>query len=214
MESKTAFKDLTGMRFGYWTVLERADDMISPGGAHQTAWKCRCDCGTEKIVLRSALLNGRSSSCGCHHREVASEVARSLFTTHGETKTRLYQIWANMKERCENPSSSNYKNYGAKGVFLCDEWHDYLTFKEWSLKNGYDDNLSIDRIDVRGGYSPFNCRWADSMTQANNKRNTHYVSVGCERHSIAEWSRILDISYDKLYKHLVTHGDRSIVDYL
>lgn len=110
--------------------------------------------------------------------------------THGETKTRLYRIWRNMKWRCNNPKCDKYERYGGRGIKLCAEWNNsYEQFRDWSLVNGYSDSLTIDRIDNDGNYEPSNCRWADYQTQENNSRNCHYLEYAGMRKSISDWAR-------------------------
>lgn len=197
------FKDLTGMKFGYWYVMCRVEDGISKTGNHFTKFKCRRDCGTVKDVLASSLRNGRSRSCGCRAREVSRKVCQDNFTTHGDSKTRLYKIYCGMKKRCYDKKSSNYANYGARGITVCQEWlGNWESFKSWSIENGYTDTLSIDRIDVNGEYSPLNCRWVTRDVQANNRRNNRVVEFGNEVHTVVEWSKILDIPYKRLHKKL------------
>lgn len=194
-------QDLTGRRFGRWTVEHRGDSLKDKRGYPITTWHCRCTCGTEKDVYANALLHGKSKSCGCDKSSV-QDWCRTNFTTHGHSRTRLYEIWASMKKRCLNPKSSNYKNYGARGISVCEEWLAYEAFEAWALNNGYDDSLSIDRINVNGGYSPDNCRWVTGVAQANNRRSsTHYEYDG-QTHTVAEWSRIYSIPYGRLYKWL------------
>ena len=121
------------------------------------------------------------------------------------SKTRLYEIWHSMKRRCLDKNLINYKNYGGRGIIVCVEWKDdFKNFYEWAIKNGYKENLSIDRIDVNGNYCPENCRWADSFTQANNKRTNVFIEYKGILHTVAEWSRILDIKRTTLEKRLKT----------
>ena len=146
------FKDLTGLRFGRLTVLERATNNKRNG----ICYLCICDCGRKKIVDVCHLRNGLTTSCGCFHKERA----RKANTTHSGSKTRLYQTWCNMKARCYRQGSTDYRRYGGRGITICDEWRDnFAAFQEWALSHGYDDNLTIDRIDVDKGYCPENCQW-------------------------------------------------------
>lgn len=197
------FKDLTGQKFGKWTALYRVADHITKSGYKFTAWRCRCDCGVEKDVTANSLLSGASTSCGCARREHCKEAARKTFTTHGESKTRLYKIWVGIKKRCYDKNSYGYPIYGSRGIGMCDEWKDnFLVFKQWACSNGYADDLTIDRISVDGDYEPSNCRWVDCVAQANNRRNNHYITYNGERKSIAMWSRELGIPARKFYKKM------------
>ena len=113
---------------------------------------------------------------------------------HGETGTRLHNIWIGMKTRCYNPNHHNYKDYGGRGIKICETWkNDYLSFANWSRKNGYSENLSIDRIDVNGDYSPENCRWVDIKTQSKNKRNNVLITANGRTLTRAEWAKETNI---------------------
>lgn len=110
---------------------------------------------------------------------------------HGYAHTRIDNIYKNMISRCYYPKNNRYKNYGARGIKVCEEWRkDRRLFYKWAYDNGYSDDLSIDRIDVNGNYSPENCRWSTVAEQNNNRTSNHYLVIGNERRSIAEWSRI------------------------
>lgn len=171
--------DLTGQRFGRLTALYPI-----PNNNYRTRWHCICDCGNTKDVLQQNLCNGHVKSCGCYHRERDKEKLSILNASlnresHDETKTRLYRIWIGIKSRCFNPAHSSYKNYGSRGITMCAEWKDsFLSFKTWSVSNGYNDSLSIDRIDVNGDYSPDNCRWVSNSIQQFNKRRTNRNTSG------------------------------------
>lgn len=161
-------RDMTGSRFGRLTVLGRA----SGGDSRKVYWLCRCDCGNETTVRGDHLRYGLTSSCGCYQ----SEYRTMSHTTHGGYHTRLYKVYRTMLARCGNPNSSEYKNYGGRGISVCEEWkNSFPTFREWALAHGYDENAArgdctIDRIDVDGNYEPNNCRWVSSLVQAQNKR--------------------------------------------
>ncbi len=195
LQHKTApnFKDLTGKRFGRLTVIKRADDYISPSGNHSTQWFCQCDCGNACIIAASSLIHGITSSCGCKSIETTKE----LCTTHGMTGTRIYNLYYSMRGRCYNPDSISYKKYGAKGITVCDEWmgeDGFINFYNWSMANGYQEHLTIDRIDGTKGYSPDNCRWATYKEQANNTKATVFLTYKGETKPASEWSEITGIS--------------------
>ena len=169
----SALKDLTGQRFGRLVVIERSGS----NNQKRATWKCCCDCGRVTVVTSSNLLRGITKSCGCIH--VENLINR--FTVHGKRKSRLYEVWKNMKKRCTNPSVHNYHRYGGRGITVCDEWrNDFQAFYEWAMANGYDENApymqcTIDRIDNDSGYSPDNCRWVDAATQNRNKSSNRKV---------------------------------------
>lgn len=110
---------------------------------------------------------------------------------HGGSGTRIYRIWKSMRERCNTPTSSNYKKYGGRGIKICSEWDDFAVFREWALSHGYSDDLTLDRIDNGKGYSPDNCRWTTYLEQAQNTRNTKIIEFNGERLSQSAWERKL-----------------------
>ena len=130
----------------------------------------------------------------CSH-ECAYEYRRTIPGKNIE-KLRLYRIWSHMIRRCYKQKSNDYKNYGARGIIICDDWkNSFLNFYDWSMCNGYNDTLSIDRIDVNGNYEPDNCRWVTSKIQGNNKRNSVVIEYNGEKHTIAQWVEITKIPY-------------------
>lgn len=194
-------EDLVGQVFGRLTVLSR--DNIEHRG-HDTYWICECSCDDKTIVSvpRHRLLHGDTTSCGCHHREVASR----LLTTHGLHSHPLYGVWTDMKYRCNNNNSTYYYRYGGRGIRVCDEWDDFENFYNWAMSNGYEYGLTIERKNNNGDYCPENCAWADRVVQANNRGNSRLIKYGDEEHTIAQWARILGVEYGQLYRS-ITKGD-------
>lgn len=195
--SNRKLNDLTGKKFGRLLVIERAENR-----GRQTYWKCRCDCGKIKEINGAKLKNGHTKSCGCLPRKakVKSDVQRSChLKTHGMSETRIYRIYHKMKLRCYSKVNPAYPAYGGRGITICDEWlNDFMEFYNWSMDNGYADDLSIDRIDNNKGYSPDNCRWTTKKQQANNTRSTIFLTYKGETKPASEWSEITGIPQDTL----------------
>jgi len=154
--------NLIGRTFGRLTVLE----LSSVPRRQQTYWKCICLCGNEKIIRGAHLIAGLIKSCGCLRDEKLS----ARMTKHGKYKTRLYQTWHNMIQRCENEKDPHFPRWGGRGIKVCAKWHNLDVFIEWALSHGYQKNLTIDRYpDNDGNYEPSNCRWATAKEQSLNK---------------------------------------------
>ena len=186
--------DLTGKKFGRLTVLRYSH---KSGNKHY--WLCKCDCGKEKPVIGCCLKSGNTKSCGCYNKEKRIET----HTKHGMKNTKIYYVWKAIKKRCENPNDTAYKNYGGRGIKVCDEWkNDFTSFYNWSIKNGYKEGLSIDRIDNNGNYEPLNCRWATRIEQGRNTRKNRFIEYNGEKHCISEWSSLLGIKQRKIYDRL------------
>ena len=193
--------DLTGQKFGRLTVIERAEDYVSPNGVSEPRWLCRCNCGNSLAVRGSLLRSEQTRSCGCLMREKTRALGK--MSTHGLSKTRLHKIWRGMKDRCFNPKNPSYPYYGNRKITVCDEWkQDFKSFYNWAMSNGYADNLSIDRIDSNKGYSPDNCRWTTIAIQNRNKRNLRYVSINGLTKTLAEWSRAYNVSTSIVYQRI------------
>lgn len=169
-----------GKRFGRLVVVERVEDAIDSNGKASIRYRCKCDCGNEKIIRKCHLASGATVSCGCFHREQLGNMRRK----HGKSgynRERLYTIWLNMKHRCYNPQNNHYKNYGGRGITICKEWlEDYMSFRNWSYSHGYEEkikesgrnSLTIDRKENDGNYEPSNCRWVTNKENCLNKQNT------------------------------------------
>ena len=157
------FKNLTGLNFGRWTVVSYAG---RTGKSLLHSWKCVCKCGKIKIKTAGSLID--SKSCGCLRTE--KTIARS--TTHGNSGLPEYEIWIKLKSRCLNPNNKDWIYYGGRGITVCEEWQEFIPFKDWAIANGYADHLQIDRIDNDSGYRPDNCRFVTRSENQRNKRNS------------------------------------------
>ena len=179
--------DLTGQRFGRLTVVER----VLPNKGGNAIWRCQCDCGNEVDVWGSALRNGHTKSCGCFR----SDTTKDVHTVHGKKNTRLYRIWLNMKNRCNNPNYHHFERYGGRGISVCSQWvQNFEAFFNWAIDNGYNDDLTLDRIDNNKGYSPDNCRWATPKEQSNNVSRNRLVTFNGETRNITQWREYLGLS--------------------
>lgn len=171
--------DETGNRYGRLVVIRRDDN----NSRKNATWLCLCDCGNTTVVSGYDLRHGNKRSCGC----LLQEHRKSFSKRHGKHGTRLYLVWKSMKTRCYNKNHPRYKDYGGRGIIVCDEWvNDYLAFHNWAMWNGYDENAkhgdcTLDRIDNNGIYSPSNCRFVDMKTQRRNQRRCKKNSVEGEK---------------------------------
>lgn len=178
--------DITGQKFGKLTVIKYNND---------GTWLCRCDCGNYVNRPSNNLRKNKYPNCGCEGRWWIGN------SKHNHCYERIYNIYEKIKSRCYTETECSYKYYGGKGVKVCDEWlgkEGFTNFYEWSMNNGYSDDLTIDRIDYDGNYSPDNCRWVNMITQQNNKSSNHRLTYNGETHTISEWSKIYNIPYDRL----------------
>jgi hypothetical protein len=187
MENKKGnrFKDLTNMRFGKLLALEP----IKKSYDTKYYWRCICDCGKEKIIMSSNLARGISTTCGCGKIKLGE-----VTTKHGMTKTRIFKIWTGIRKRCNNPKCKSYKWYGGRGVKISDKWDNFIDFYN-DMKEGYADDLSLDRINPNGNYEPGNCRWATSKIQNRNRRNNNVITYNNKSKTLAEWAELSGNNY-------------------
>lgn len=201
--SKSYREDLTGQRFGRLTVIE-----FVPNNKPNSYWKCRCDCGRMVIINAGELKRGSTNSCGCLRRERAIILNKTQNRIHGLYKTKLYRKWEKMKTRCYNKNNNFYKDYGGRGITVCEEWkNDFKAFYDWSLEHGYKEGLSIDRIDVNGDYCPANCRFTDIKTQNRNKRNNIMVEYHGNQVCLKDAAELSEINRNTL-QHRYHNGER------
>lgn len=204
---KKVKNDLTGQRFGRLTVIG-----VDDRGTQKTYFYCQCDCGNVKSIRSDSLLNGAIRSCGCLKKE-QDRVNLEANHSHKMSKTRLYEIWQGMKGRCYNIHNARYASYGGKGITVCDEWKDdFSIFYKWAIDNGYSEELTIDRIDNCGGYSPANCRWATQKEQALNRDTNIKITIGNATKTLAEWCEIFGVEYKTVSARLKRGNEIGIDD--
>jgi ORF019 len=176
-----------GDSFNYFTIL----DIHTKEDEKKLLCDVKCKCGKilNDMDLRR-ILREEVKSCGCYAMEILNE--RNI--KHNESKTRLYKIWVDMRRRCNNPNRKRAKSYYLKGIRVCDEWNNWETFKEWALKNGYDDTLSIERIDNSKNYCPENCKWIPKSEQSKNRDFNNNITYKGETHTLTDWSKKLGIN--------------------
>lgn len=201
------FIDLVGNTYGLLRVEKRAENA---GG--RTAWNvvCQCEKKTRFAVTGNSLQRGNTKSCGCT-RAISLAKLNKERRTHYQTRTRLYRLWGTIKARCNRETHSSYKNYGGRGIKVCEEWsRSFESFRDWAHDNGYYEDLgksgrnkmTIERIDNNGDYEPSNCRWATNLEQMNNKRDNVYYTINNETKTLTEWSRITGVKSGTIYKRI------------
>ncbi|MFI2856871.1 hypothetical protein ACH6EH_06995 [Paenibacillus sp. JSM ZJ436] len=191
--------DLVGKKINMLTVLEK----VSESG--YSLFLCECECGSQKIFRGKDLNQDKVKSCGNHYRDLIGEAN----STHKKTNTRIYKIYRGMMMRCFDENSQSYQGYGGRGISVCSEWADtdgFMSFYNWSMENGYDETLTIDRIDNERGYSPSNCRWTTREVQQNNRRGNILFTHEGETKTLAQWCKILNLKYDTIWKRIYKYN--------
>lgn len=213
MKNSIQIKDLTGEKFGRLTVIG-----IQPTETRKTYWICQCDCGNLKVVRSDSLQAGRIRSCGCLKKEqdkinLALSESKKKYAGTGikVVGSRLYGVWQNMKTRCYNPHNAKYHRYGGRGIRVCDEWKDnYIAFHEWAITHGYSDELTIDRIDNDGDYTPDNCRWTTVKEQCRNRSTNINITIGKSTRTLMKWCEIFNLDYGTISARYQRNGFISI----
>lgn len=178
---------LIGKNFGRLTVIEELKSRSKDG---YKVYKCLCDCGAYVNVTGRCLRSGNTKSCGC----LKIDKLKLRVTTHGQSNSKLYAVWCSMKGRCYNHNDEYYNSYGGRGIKVCDEWlHDFQAFYDWSMEHGYNDTLTIDRINTNGNYERNNCRWVTNKEQQNNKWNNRLLTCNGKTQTISQWADELDV---------------------
>lgn len=181
-------KNEIGNRYSYVTITQEQPETLK-----NKQIQCLCDCGSIFIGNINNLRNGHAQSCGC----LITARSKQASTTHGKSYTRLYKIYAGMKERCYNPNHHKFKSYGKRGVTICDKWlNDFDLFYKWAEHNNYSDDLTIDRINVDGCYSPENCRWISNNEQQLNKTDTIKITYNDEEIILLSFLRAMNREKD------------------
>lgn len=188
--------DITGHKFNNLTAIRYEKTY-----RNQQYWLFKCDCGKEKILPKHHVRKGEVKSCGCLLKQNKTGLK------HGLSKTRLYSIFQGMKNRCYNPNEPAYKNYGLKGINICPEWlNNFKTFYNWALLNGYNDNLTIERIDNSKGYYEDNCRWIPLGEQTKNTSYNLRITYLGKTQCLAKWCEELGLNKSLTQRRLKRDG--------
>lgn len=195
-----------GMKFGRLTVI--GFSKAKGGSKNAVGWDCRCDCGNIVYGRKPHMVrSGEVRSCGCLKKEQDRHNLGESRITHGQSGTRLYGIWEKMRNRCNVENNPAYHNYGGRGIKVCEEWdNDFSKFYEWAMSSGYTDELSIERVDVNGGYNPSNCCWIPKPDQNKNKRNCRYVVVDGEKLTLKAACQKLGLPYQAVHLRVTRYG--------
>lgn len=184
--------DLTGLTVGRLTVIKRNGQIKGTN-----AWLCKCECGNKTNIVTGSLTSKKTRSCGCLKRDRTIE----MFRTHGFANTRIYNIWTDMKKRCNNPNHTHYDKYGGRGIELCNEWDTFEGFHK-DMSDGYKDNLTIDRIDNDKGYHKDNCRWVTQQEQLNNYSRNVFITINGETDTVKNMCRKYNSKYDNVVRQI------------
>lgn len=185
-------EDLSGRRFGMWAVVRRGENI-----GHVAAFICRCDCGATSLVRGHSLRSGGSTGCGCARSKRLGDRARS----HGKHNHHLYGTWVAMRDRCRRKNHDQFKNYGGRGITVCDRWADFESFLE-DMEPSWRHGRTLDRIDNDGNYTPENCKWSTQSEQLSNQRPKRSITFNGETRALSDWARVVGIHPSTLNNRL------------
>lgn len=200
-DNQPGYYNWVGKESHYLTVVD-AYMRVTEGKLRQRYFMCKCKCGNEKLVHGDGIRKQRIKSCGCWKSEVDAAKAKTMGDsnlTHGLSKSRIYKIWDSMMYRCYNTNDESYENYGGRGIKVSEKWHKFDSFYE-DMSEGYNENMTIDRINVNGNYEKSNCRWLTMFDQQGNKRNTVRITHDGKNQTLKQWSEETGISVSALYQ--------------
>lgn len=188
--------DLTGERFGRLVAVKPVELV-----GNVWHWEFMCSCGTAVVrsgaVVRRASKRGLDQSCGC---------ACHLITHNLSSHKKLYAVWKSMRQRCSNPNNKDFHNYGGRGISVCEEWSDFKPFFDWASNSGYREGVTIERVDVNGGYAPHNCTWVVNELQALNTRKIRTFTYLGKSMTIRELSELAGVNIHTMKNRLTTYG--------
>lgn len=195
----SASPNILGKRFGSLTVTKK----LEMNNHREMEWLCLCDCGNEHISTTNRLKKGQTTCChSCAMKKISISNRK-----HGMEPRKLFHAYTNMKTRCYNSNYFLYHRYGGRGIQVCDEWlHSFSNFRSWALDNGYSEELTLDRIDNDGDYTPTNCRWVTVREQSNNRHTNRILTLNGEKDTMANWARRTNLPYWVIQERLDRYG--------
>jgi hypothetical protein len=193
MGKKIDIETIIDSKFGRLTILKESDFKLHK----RVSVVCKCECGNEIIATINSIMRGNTQSCGC------IRIERNNNYKNGLRHHPLYTVWANIKQRCFNKKYPKYKDYGGRGIIMCEEWYNnFETFYNWCIINKWVKGLEIDRINNNGNYEPNNCRFVNRSVNMNNKRSNTIITFNNKTLTLAEWATGLNIPYGRLSQRI------------
>ena len=188
--------DWTNRQVGRWTIISK-----EPTVNKVAYWLCECICGNKRILRARDIASGKTRSCGCYRKELYKYRSNLPGPTHGRSHTTEHTIWLKMRQRCLNPKHTFYYRYGGRGIKICARWDKFENFY-LDMGSRPSREVTLDRVDNNGDYSPENCRWASKLEQGNNTSMNHFIEVNGISRSVTEWSRVLNIPIRRLWARI------------